>query len=169
MAAAPPPGRIGQRVLRSSILEIAGFGAHYVVRLGSTLVTTRLLFPAAFGVSSLVFVITTGLVMLSDVALEPCVVRSKRGDDPAFLNTAFTIQAIRGVGLALIMLLLARPAAWFYREPLLASLVSFGSLQMVVGGLHSTAVFTLRRRVHTGWLNLLELGQTVVSIVVTIL
>jgi hypothetical protein len=34
-----------------------------------------------------------------------------RGDDPAFLNTAFSIQAIRGVILGSLMVVLAEPAS----------------------------------------------------------
>src|SRR5436190_6188902 len=100
-------------MLRGAFFEISGYGAQQAIRLGSNLVLTRLLFPAAFGLASMVWVITSGLVMLSDVAIHACVIQSKRGDEPDFLNTAFTVQAIRGVGLAVLMVLLGKPAAWF--------------------------------------------------------
>jgi O-antigen/teichoic acid export membrane protein len=169
-ASAAPPAKLGirERVLRGSMFEIGGYGAQQVLRLGSNLITTRLLFPAAFGLSSLVSVLTAGLVMFSDVALQPCVVQSKRGDDPAFLNSAFTIQAVRGFALAVLMVALAKPAAWFYREPQLENLVYLGSLQLALGGLHSTSIFTLRRRLHLGWVNGLELAQTAFTIPLTI-
>jgi O-antigen/teichoic acid export membrane protein len=117
---------------------------------------------------SLVVVLMTGLSLLSDVAIQPCVIQSRRGDDPRFLDTAFTIQAMRGVFLALLMLVLARPAAWFYREPSLAPLIAFSALQLFFGGLHSTAVFTLRRELRLGWVNGLELGQTLIAMSITI-
>jgi O-antigen/teichoic acid export membrane protein len=162
-------GRLRAKMLRGSFFEIGGYGAQQVLRLASNLILTRLLFPAAFGLAALVMVLMTGLVMISDVALCPCVVQSKRGDDPDFLNTAFTIQVLRGLGLALLMFLLARPAAWFYREPALAPLVALGSLQLVFNGLHSTSIFTLRRELRLGWVNGLELGQSLIAIPLTVL
>jgi O-antigen/teichoic acid export membrane protein len=155
-------------MLRGSFFEVSGYGAQQVLRLGSNLVLTRLLFPAAFGLMSIVSVIMTGLYLLSDVAIQPCVVQSRRGDDLPFLNTAFTIQAVRGVLLTLLMVALAKPAAWFYGEPQLAPLIAFGSLQLLLLGLHSTSIFTLRRKLRLGWVNGLELGQTVVGLTITI-
>jgi O-antigen/teichoic acid export membrane protein len=152
----------------SSLFELGGYGAQQVIRLGSNLILTRLLYPAAFGLVSLVGVLVTGLSLLSDLAVQPCVIQSKRGDDPAFLNTAFTIQAMRGTALALLMIVLAKPAAWFYHEPQLEALTYLGSLQLFFGGLHSTAVFTLRRWLRVGWINALELGQSIVGISIMI-
>ena len=165
----PTSGSLRSRILRGAFFEVSGYGAQQVLRLGSNLILTRLLFPAAFGLATLVWVITTGLALLSDVAVQPCVIQSKRGDDLAFLDTAFTIQAIRGVGLAVIMSALAKLVARFYREPQLEGLLYVGSLQLMFSGLHSTSIFTLRRRLNLGWANGLELGQTVFAIVVTLL
>ncbi|HEY4186201.1 MAG TPA: oligosaccharide flippase family protein [Polyangia bacterium] len=164
---APAVGLRG-RLVRGSAFEIAGYGTQQFLRMFSSVILTRLLFPAAFGLSMLVGTLTAGLVMLSDVAVQPCVVQSRRGDEVAFLNTAFTIQAIRGVGLAVVMALLAKPAAWFWREPQLEPLVYLSSVQLLIGGLHSTSIFTLRRRIALGWLNALELGQTILTMILTI-
>lgn len=163
------PGHLRGRLLRGSLFELSGYGAQQVLRLGSNLILTRLLFPAAFGLASVVSLFMTGLVMLSDVAVGPCIIQSKRGDDLSFLNTGFTLQAIRGPLLAVLMVALSRPAAWFYRDPQLTPLICFGSLQLVINGLHSTSVFTLRRSLHLGWVNGLELGQTLVTFPLTII
>jgi O-antigen/teichoic acid export membrane protein len=156
------------RLLRGSAFEIAGYGSQQVLRFVSSYVLAQLLFPAAFGLSTLVGVLMMGLALLSDVAIQPCVVQSKRGDDPAFLNTAFTIQAIRGVVLGSFMIVLAKPASWFYHAPDLEPLVYIGSVQLFVGGLHSTSVFTLRRHLTIGWINVLELGQTALTVALNI-
>ncbi|HVX93421.1 MAG TPA: oligosaccharide flippase family protein [Polyangia bacterium] len=167
----PAPTRAGLRgrMLRGSIYEIAGYGTQQVLRLGSNLILTRILFPAAFGTASIVTVILVGLVMLSDVAVQSCLIQSRRGDEPAFRNTAFSLQAIRGVVIALFMVLLAKPAAWFYKQPELEHLVQFGALQLVFNGLHSTAIATLRRKVRLGWVNGLDLLQTAVGLPITFL
>jgi O-antigen/teichoic acid export membrane protein len=163
------PANLRTRLLRGSFFEIGGFGAQQILRLGSNLILTRLLFPAAFGLSAIVLTIAMGLGMISDLAVQPCVIQSKRGDELAFLNTAFTLQAMRGCGLALLMMALAKPAALFYHEPVLTKLVCLGSLNLVISGLHSTSIFTLRRRVTLGWINALDLFQSIVGTIFTIL
>ncbi|MDX2021251.1 MAG: oligosaccharide flippase family protein [Deltaproteobacteria bacterium] len=162
------PGSLRKRVLRGSAFELGGYGAQQVMRLGSNLILTRLLFPEAFGLSTLVSILIMGLVLLSDVGVQQFLIQSPRGEEPTFVNTAFTFQAVRGCVLAFIMVVLAYPAAWFYKEPQLAPLICFGSLQLVFGGLHSTSVYTLRRRLALGWITALELGQSVLSLVIMI-
>ena len=53
------------RAMRSSAWTLFGFGAAQVVRLGSNLILTRLLYPEAFGLMTLV---TVALVALALVA-----------------------------------------------------------------------------------------------------
>lgn len=168
MTAEVAPTGLRRRILRGSFFELGGYGATQVLRFASNLILTRLLYPAAFGQATIVSTISMGLVMLSDVAIQPCVIQSARGDDVAFLNTAFTLQVLRGFGLALLMVLLAKPAAWFYREPDLAPLICVGAIQLVFNGFHSTAVFTLRRKLAIGWLSGLDFGTSLVTTVVVV-
>jgi O-antigen/teichoic acid export membrane protein len=157
------------RIIRGSIFELSTHGIQQVVRLGSNLITTRLLFPAAFGSASIVWAMTTALVMFSDLALSPMIIQSKRGDDPDFLNTAFTVQAVRGGVLWVLMVLLAHPVAWFYHEPALPPLIYLGSLQLLIAAFHSTSIYTLRRSLRLGWLNAFDLAQTLFNTGLTIL
>jgi O-antigen/teichoic acid export membrane protein len=169
---APAPQKKGQlrsRLMRGSIFEIGGYGAQQILRLGSNLILTRLLFPAAFGLSVLVFTIMGGLHMIAETGFGNCVVQSKRGDDPDFLNTVFTVHVLRGVGLSVLMVLLAKPASWVFREPELEKLVYIGSLQLFFNGFHATSVMSLRRHLNYGWNNVLDLGQQVISIAVMLL
>jgi hypothetical protein len=80
------------------------------------LILTRLLFPEAFGLMALVQVFLSGLQMFSDIGIQTSVIRSKRGEDPAFLDTAWTVQVLRGGLLWLGCLGIAGPAAAFYEE-----------------------------------------------------
>ena len=50
---------------------------------------------------------TVVLGLLSDMGLRQNIIQSHRGDDPAFLNTAWTVQIIRGFVLFALTLLLA--------------------------------------------------------------
>lgn len=166
--AAPGLGDLKKKALRGSILEMAGYGASQLLRLASNLVLSRLLFPEAFGLVALVGTFNVGLVLLSDVGIQPAVVQNERGDDLTFLNTAWTIQVIRGFILYSIAVLCAWPLSKFYGEPQLFGLNVVGSLAVLVNSWHSTSLYTLRRRLSVGRLNLIELGAQLCSLVVTV-
>ena len=134
--------------VRGSIFELTGFGASQVVRLGGNLILTRLLFPEAFGLAALVNIALQGLELLSDVGFGQSIVQNKRGEDPVFLNTAWTLQILRGVILSVLCLLLAHPFSLLYEEPILKWLLVVGAGQSLLQGFLSTSLSTLRRRVH---------------------
>jgi O-antigen/teichoic acid export membrane protein len=171
--AAPPPafgtrGGLRKLVMRASLFDMAGYGASQVIRLGSNMILSRLLFPEAFGLVALVNIFNQGLVLLTDVGIEPAVIQNTRGDEPAFLNTAWTIHVVRGFLLYAIALALAWPLAVIYKQPQLFWLICAGSLSVVLTGLNSTALITLRRKLALGKLALIELGSQAASVVVMI-
>lgn len=85
-----------QRAVHSGKWVIFGHVFSQLLRLSSNLILTRLLAPEMFGVMAIVSVIMAGLAMFSDVGLQQNIVQSKRGDEQVYLNTAWTIQIIRG-------------------------------------------------------------------------
>src|SRR5262245_49230326 len=93
------PDRISlkQRVLNAGLWSLSGYGLSQAIRFGSNLLMTRLLVPEMFGVMAIATLVMVGLAMFSDVGLKPSVIQSKRGNDPAFLNTAWVIQILRGL------------------------------------------------------------------------
>lgn len=155
-----------QLALRGSVFEIAGFGLAQLIRLGSNLILSRMLFPEAFGLAALVAIFMQGLELLSDVGLQQAVIQNPRGDEPRFLDTAWTLQVLRGGLLFLAAVALAHPVSSLYDEPQLAHLLMVGGLPVLFMGFQSTAVFTLRRRVHLGWLVILEVGTQIVTVAV---
>jgi len=157
------------RALRGSALTFFGFGFQQFLRLLSNLLLTRLLFPEAFGLMALVTVVLTGLQMLSDTGLNSAIVQSKRGEDPMFLNTAWTLQIIRGLFLGLIAVALAVPLAEFYEQPQLAALLPVAGLTTVIMGLQSTKELVANRHLTLGRLTLIELVSQVAGIVLMVM
>ena len=86
-----------RRILKAGGWTVVGFSISQMIRFGSNLLMTRLLVPEMFGVMAIAYMIMYGLALFSDVGLRQNIVQSKRGNDPAFLNTAWTIQILRGV------------------------------------------------------------------------
>jgi O-antigen/teichoic acid export membrane protein len=154
--------------IRGTIWTIAGYGASQILRFGSNLILTRLLEPKLFGLMALVYVFITGLHLFSDIGIGPSIIQNKRGDDPDFLHTAWTLQVIRGFCLWFGCLLVAWPVAAFYGDPQLKWLLPVVGLSTIISGLNSTALFTLNRHIAVGELAIFELGGQIISIAVMI-
>ncbi len=105
---------------------------------------------------ALVMVFVIGLEMLSDVGIGPSIQRSPHGDDPDFLNTAWTVQVIRGFCLWILCCLLAAPVSNFYNEPFLASALPVAGLSLVFAGFNPTRMHSATRHLSVGRLSILS-------------
>ena len=143
--------------IRGTVWTLLGYGMSQCLRLGANLCLTRLLVPEMFGLMALVNVFILGLTLFSDIGIAPSIIQHDRGDEPDFLNTAWTLQIIRGVGLWLCCLLLALPVANFYGEPKLSWLIPIVGFTTVISGFNSTALFTFKRQISLGKLTVFEL------------
>lgn len=154
--------------IRGAVWTIAGYGASQILRFGSNLILTRLLAPEVFGLMALVYVFITGLHLFSDIGIGPSIIQNKRGDDPDFFNTAWTMQVIRGLCMWLFCLLITWPVAQLYKEPLLLYLIPVVGLSTVIEGFRSTALFTLNRQLTVSKVAMFEFGGQLVGTVVMI-
>lgn len=164
-----PRSSLFSRVLRGSALTAGSYAITQVLRLASNLVLTRLLFPEAFGLMALVSVFLIGLSMFSDVGIGPAISQSRRGDDPEFLDTAWTIQVWRGGLLWLATCLFAWPAAQLYQAPQLLTLLPASGLTLLIGGFNPTRIDTANRHLMLGRLTLLDLIAQIIGIVAMVI
>ena len=154
--AAPLPG-LFSRALRGGALTAASYGVAQAARLASNLILARLLFPEAFGIMALVTVFLIGLAMFSDIGIGPAISQNLRGDDPDFLNTAWTINVARGGILWLLTCALASPMAQVYAAPDLAQLLPVAGLTLLIAGFNPTRIDTANRHLVLGRVTLLDL------------
>lgn len=158
--------KLKKLALRGTLWTIIGYGGSQVLRLGGNLLLTRLLVPELFGLMALVNIFIIGLALFSDVGLGVSIIQNKRGDDSNFVNTAWTIQVIRGFGLWLACLVLAYPVSLFYEEPRLFWLIPIVGLTTIIGGFNSTAFFTAQRHLVIHKITLMELATQTIQIAV---
>lgn len=161
-------GTLKQLMLRGTAWTLAGYGAAQLMRLGGNLILTRLLFPELFGLMALVNTFLIGLALLSDVGIGFSIIQNRRGTEPAFLNTAWTIQVARGIGLWLVSFGLAIPFAEFYGEPQLRTILPVAAFGLLLAGFNATSLETLKRALRLGTLTRLELGVQASGLVVMI-
>jgi O-antigen/teichoic acid export membrane protein len=135
---------------------LAGFAFSTIIRFGSNLFLTRLLAPEMFGIMAIASTVVVGLAMFSDLGLKQSVVRSKRCNEPMFLNTAWSIQVLRGLLLWISALLLSSiillanrdakiPVGSVYAVPSLPYVIAILSFSAAVGGFESTKLIEASR------------------------
>jgi O-antigen/teichoic acid export membrane protein len=163
------PGSLSGRAAQSGVWIGGGFVIQRVLQLGSNLILTRLLFPEAFGLMALATIFLVGLQMLSDLGLKSSIIRDPKGSDPLFLNTAWTLQVIRGFALFLAGCLLAYPISVVYGQPILFPLLMVMSFTAVVTGFQSIKISTSERDLDFRVLTIVQVCGQIISIISLIL
>jgi O-antigen/teichoic acid export membrane protein len=161
------PKSLKQMATHGSLWIIAGYGSTQVLRLASNLLLARWLYPQAFGLMAIVSGVLQGLTMLSDVGIGQSIIRHKRSDDPQFYNTAWTLQTLRGILLALFGVALAWPVGQFY-EPFVTRFIAVVSLTALISGFNSTKIFTANRDMQLARITMLDLVTQTIAVGVTL-
>ncbi|MCS5602942.1 MAG: oligosaccharide flippase family protein [Paracoccus sp.] len=156
------------RALRGTAVTLGGVGGQQFLRLASNLILTRLMFPEAFGLMALIQTFMVGLQMFSDIGIGPSIIQNRRGEDPDFLNTAWTIQIIRGTILWLLSCALAWPLARFYDEPQIFWLMPVVGLSALITGFRSTKNAVANRNMQLGLQTAIALASQAAGLVVMI-
>ncbi|MBE9563541.1 MAG: oligosaccharide flippase family protein [Proteobacteria bacterium] len=151
--------------IRGSIWIMIGFGISQVMRFGGNIVLTRLLSPELFGIIGIVTAVLIGLEMFSDVGLRPNIIQSQRGEESAFIRTAWTIQIIRGIILAISAMAFAYPLAVINNEPSLTIIIPVAGLTAIIAGFNSTWLLVYSRRMLLGKLVILDLVSHFCSLI----
>ena len=151
------------RALTGSAWTIGEYLFCNVLRLVTNMVMARLLFPEAFGVMVIAGALVQALEMFADVGVGLSIIQHKRGDEPAFLNTAWTIQVIRGLALCAAACALALPYAMLYDQPVLAWIVPACGLIFVINGLQSTNMATCGRSLNLKRVVALGVAEAIVK------
>lgn len=162
------PLSLKKRAVQGSLWSVTGFASAQLLRLISNLLLTRILFPEAFGILALVQVVLHGIKMFSDVGISTSVVRDERGDQPNYLNTAWTLQVIRGALIWAVSGLLAYPASILYEAPELAYLIPAIGFTACVQGFNAPIILTLKRHLKVRQLISWEVSTQVITIALTV-
>lgn len=149
--------------LRGSAFTLGGYAASQLVRLGSNLLLSRLLSPDDFGLTRIPNVVLLGVHLLSDIGIGTAIIQSKRGDDPRVIDTAFSLQALRGVYVFLAVSILGFPLAWWYGQPDYRWMMPLAGATALFDGLSAMALFTANRALRLGRITLIELAAAIAA------
>ncbi len=158
-------GRFG----RSSTWTLIGFAGNTFFRMISSLILTRIFIPDVFGLMAIIAAILVGIELLSDVGIRASIIQNPKGEEPSFLRTAWTIQAIRGLIIWLIIYLISGNVAQLYNEPELVQMLPFAGLVIIIRAFSSTSTHLCLRKLHIGKFTRLELFVSFIHIVFVII
>ncbi|MEG1039264.1 MAG: oligosaccharide flippase family protein [Pseudomonas sp.] len=171
-----PPASLRKRAIGAGVWNLISLVASQAMRLGGNLIIARLLVPEMFGVMVIATTLLVLLHLLSDVGLRQNIIQSQRGDDPLFLNTAWTVQLVRSVILFAVVQLIALgmwlsqgaqlwPADSTYAAPELPLVMAITGISAIISGLQSTNIDVAVRSFQLKRVVLIELTSQVAGLV----
>jgi len=110
----------------------------------SVIILARLLSPDQFGVFGFVTLAICSLDTVSQIGFDAALIHQRDGSDGMF-DTAWTVQAARGVVLAVLLSAAAPLVARFFREPRIVPMLRVLSLSLVLQGLSNIGMVSLRK------------------------
>lgn len=144
------------------------FGGMALLRLVSTIILTRLLYPEAYGIVTIVASIAYLVEMLSDVGVLGLMVRHERADEQRFINTMWTIRMARSLLNGAIVFLLAPFFATLYDSPPLAEALRIFSVFFLFQAVESMSFALAVRRRQARTVSYCELTAAVVTTLFTV-
>jgi lipopolysaccharide exporter len=140
------------------------FGMQAVIKLGSSLILTRVLRPEAYGIITILMSVTFVVELIADINVTLFIIRDKHAEEPKYLNTAWTLAFGRAV-LNTTLLFLCAPliSKYVYHAPDLTNPLRFISIWFVIAGLQSMSFPIAIRRKRSRIIMYSELGATFLS------
>jgi O-antigen/teichoic acid export membrane protein len=170
----PASRSLKQRVLSASAWSMGGYGTALVLRLLGNLIIARLLSPEVFGIMAVATSIQLVIALTGDIGLRQAVIRSPNIRDPRFLNTAWTVQILRGLMIWSLCVIAAAgldvldrggaiAAGSVYAHEMMPYLIATSSFAIVIDSFQSMKVMTVGRSLSLGRLTVIELTQMVIG------
>ena len=170
-----PQPRLRDRALKAGAWTLGAHGLDLCVRLLSNVILTRLLFPEVCGTVAAASALIAGLVLISDFGIRPVIIQSPRGDQIAFLQTAWAFQLVRGFviwGILLALCILISipvvqgliPTGTAFAGPLFPLVMAASGFGVVLSGAESAAIPLNARRLNFRPLVTVDFASKVVAL-----
>ncbi len=110
----------------------------------STLILARLLVPSDFGIVAMATSLIALIDLFSSFGLDSALIQRRNADRDDY-NTAWTLNALAGLGVGVLIVAAAIPASLYFREPRLTPVAMLLGLCSVLQGLENVGVVDFRR------------------------
>jgi lipopolysaccharide exporter len=139
-----------------------------VLGLVRTAIIARLLLPEDLGLFGIAMLAQSVIEIFSMFGLTSALVR-KTGDVSDYLDTAWVISFLRGLAVAVLMVLLAPYIAGFFHQPAATNLIRLLAITSALTGFGNPASVNLRRELRFGAVFVMSLVPGLVDIAVSLI
>lgn len=133
----------------------------------STLVLARVLTPADFGLVAMAMAVVAMLGLMGAFGFETALIQ-RQNTDRRHYDTAWTFNVLFGLAVGTMLLLMAVPAASFYREPRLELMLPALAIGALIGGLENIGTVAFRKELDFGKEFKFLLAKRLAGFVVTV-
>lgn len=116
-----------------------------VIGFASTIILARLLVPDDFGIVAIAEAIAIVVASVTELSLANALIQHRRPTRDHY-DSAFTLNAVRSVLLALVIAALALPASGIYGDERLAPVLGLIAFATVIGGFENPKLVVFRRQ-----------------------
>lgn len=113
----------------------------------STLVLVRVLTPSDFGLVAMAMAVVALLELMGAFGFDSALIQ-RQDTARSHFDTAWTFNVMFGVAIALLLVVVAVPAAAFYREPRLELMLPVLAIGAVVGGFENIGTVAFRKELN---------------------
>lgn len=133
-----------------------------LTRLVMAPILARLLSPETFGIAHMVLAVTFFVMTFADIGISSALVRDKTAPRSLWVS-AFWLNLGIGLALAVLLLVLAWPAAALYQAPAIVPLMQASSAVLLFHALHFVPVARLQRAMNFGRIAAIDLVGSIVA------
>lgn len=162
-----PGASLKQRVVHAGFWVFALHGLDRAFGVIRSIFLARLLSPHSFGLFGIAFLAMAAVETLSRTGFEPALIQ-KKGDIKPYLDVVWTVHAIRGLALSLVLFGAAPMIAAFFNETGATSLAQCVGLCLLFQGLINPAVVYFQKDLEFHKQFLFSFSGTVVDLVVSV-
>ena len=162
-----PGDTLSQRAARGGIWITATRAIGEGLRLARVIILARMLSPDDFGMLGIALLALSALRSFTETGLTSALIQ-KKGNVNAYLNTAWTINGLRGTATCVILVMVAPYVAGFFNEPAATNIVRVIALSTLIQGWSNIGRIFFDKELDFGKKFIYEAGGTVVDFVVAI-
>jgi O-antigen/teichoic acid export membrane protein len=155
------------RVVRGGIWVFALRIADRLFRLARTIVLARLLAPEHFGLFGIALLAMSAVETFSQTGFSAALIQKKE-ETKSYLDTAWTVHAIRGILLALIVFAIAPYVARFFDAPAAKPILQVIAFSVLLGGFTNIGVIYFQKELEFHKTFIYQLSGTLADIGVAI-
>jgi len=152
-----------RRAGRSVQWKVLGSAAERVLNILSLAVMARLVTKAEYGIVGIATIAYALVGMMRDLGISEAIIRSPEASR-RFLNTCFWVRMGVGVGLYLILLIVAAPFAWAYDRPILFPMLLVMGSTYILDALPTIQESILIREFRVGSATIARVGSLLIGI-----